>query len=195
MTGAVRDSAMSLRITGGEARGRSITSPRGLDVRPTSSKIRQALFNILAGKIVDANFLDLFGGTGLMGIEALSRGAANLTTVELERKLAASISDSIAKLGFEAEVIVGDVRERLGDLRGSKFDIIFADPPYKSGLAKSVLQLVDKFDLLGEDGLLIIEQAKDTEFSLDKSPLTLTDRREYGHTSISFFQRVKKQES
>ena len=75
---------MSLKITGGQARGRSIDSPSGMKVRPTSSKIRQALFNILGARVQEARVLDLFGGTGLMGIEALSRGAAELTTIEVE---------------------------------------------------------------------------------------------------------------
>ena len=180
---------MSLRITGGEARGRSIASPRGRDVRPTSSKIRQALFNILGNKIKGARFLDLFGGTGLMGIEALSRGAGELTTIELDRKFALAISESIKMLSFEADVIIGDVRERMGDLEGSKFDIIFADPPYKSPLAKSVLHLVDRYGLISEDGLLIIEHAKETELTLDKLSLSLINQREYGQTCLSFFKR------
>lgn len=185
---------MSLRITGGEARGRSINSPSGLDVRPTSSKIRQALFNIIAGKVVGAKFLDLCGGTGLMGIEALSRGAASLTTIEIERKLAANIKDSIDKLGYEAEVIVGDLQKRLPglQLRGEKFDIIFADPPYRSRLAKSVIELVDRHDLLDEHGLLIIEHGRDSEIDLEKTTLRLSDQREYGQTCISFFKRDEK---
>ena len=180
---------MSLRITGGEARGRSIASPNGITVRPTSSKIRQALFNILGGRIVDARFLDLCGGTGLMGIEALSRGAGALTVIEVEKKLAANISASLEKLSFEAEVITGDVRERMSDLQGSKFDIIFADPPYKSPVAKSVLHLVDRYNLLSDDGLLIIEHSKDTDLQLDKVSLTRTNKREYGQTFLSFFQK------
>jgi 16S rRNA (guanine(966)-N(2))-methyltransferase RsmD len=180
---------MSLRITGGEARGRSISSPNGIAVRPTSAKIRQALFNILGGRVVDAKFLDLCGGTGLMGIEALSRGAGELTVIELEKKLAANISASLARLSFEAEVITGDVRERLSDLQGCKFDIIFADPPYKSPVAKSVLHLVDRYCLLSDDGLLIIEHSKDTDLPLDKVSLKRSDKREYGHTLLSFFQK------
>lgn len=179
---------MSLRITGGEARGRSIASPRGLQVRPTSSKIRQALFNILGGRVVGAHFLDLFGGSGLMGIEAMSRGAAALVTIEMDRRLAANISENLRKLDFESEVIIGDVRERLGDLQGSKFDIIFADPPYKSSLAKSVLHLVDRYRLLSDNGLLIVEHAKDTDLPLDKIALRLTNQREYGQTCLSFFE-------
>lgn len=182
---------MSLRITGGDARGRSITSPSGYNVRPTSSKIRQALFNILASRIPGARFLDLFGGTGLMGIEALSRGAAELTTIEIERKLAANISNSLQKLKFEAEVIIGDVRERLDDLKGGKFDIIFADPPYKSPLAKSVLHLVDRYDLLSDDGILVIEHAREMELPLEKIALRLTGRREYGQTCLSFFTKAE----
>lgn len=181
-----------MRITGGEARGRLVASPPGIAVRPTSSKIRQALFNILGGRVVDARFLDICGGTGLMGIEALSRGAGQLTVIELKKKLAANISANLEKLSYDADVIIGDVRERLGDLQGSKFDIIFADPPYKSPVAKSVLHMVERYDLLDDDGLLIIEHSKDTDLPLDKVSLTRTNKREYGHTFLSFFEKPEQ---
>src|SRR5579885_1525759 len=134
---------MSLRVTGGTARGRAIESPPGRDVRPTSSKIRQALFNILQSRLSpgfsegDYHFLDLFAGTGMMGIEALSRGASELIAVEADRKLAQNIIQSLEKLGLEGEVIAGDVRETLDKLPAYYFDVIFADPPYKTVLADS----------------------------------------------------------
>jgi 16S rRNA (guanine966-N2)-methyltransferase len=181
---------MSLRITGGEARGRSIECPPGIKVRPTSSKIRQALFNILGGRVAEAQFLDLFGGSGLMGIEALSRGAAQLTTIEVERKLSANILNNFEKLSFDnARVVQGDVREKLGELKGSKFDIIFADPPYQSPFAKTVLTLVDRYELLANDGILIIEHKHDTPVpKVEDGKLKLTNQRHYGQTCLSFFE-------
>ncbi|MBX9667600.1 MAG: 16S rRNA (guanine(966)-N(2))-methyltransferase RsmD [Candidatus Obscuribacterales bacterium] len=185
---------MSLRITGGGARGRVITSPRGLEVRPTSSKIRQALFNILSGRLNNAKFLDLFAGSGLMGMEALSRGAKSLVAVELERTLADNIKESLDQFGFEGDVITGDVRQVLSEMRGQKFDIIFADPPYKSGLAGSTVQLVDRYGLLQEDGLLIIEHAKSADLPVEKISVKLTKQREYGRTCLSFFDKQVTEE-
>lgn len=186
---------MSLRITGGTARGRAIASPLGRDVRPTSSKIRQALFNILKGRLEDSVFLDLFAGTGLMGIEALSRGVSELISVETERQLAKNIKESLEKLSFDGEVITGDVREVIKTLPAYYFDIIFADPPYKSPLAQSVLQLVNRHNLLKEGGLLIIEHFRDTKLPVDEVALQQCDRRDYGQTSISFFTTAGTLES
>lgn len=181
---------MSLKITGGQARGRSIDSPSGMKVRPTSSKIRQALFNILGARVQEARVLDLFGGTGLMGMEALSRGAAELTTIEVERKLATNILNAFEKLSFEnARVVQGDVREKLGELKGNKFDIIFADPPYQSPFAKTVINLVDRYELLSPDGIMIIEHNVDTRIPMpEKVALKLTSERTYGNTCLSFFE-------
>lgn len=181
---------MSLKITGGQARGRSIDSPSGMKVRPTSSKIRQALFNILGARVQEARVLDLFGGTGLMGIEALSRGAAELTTIEVERKLATNILNAFEKLSFEnARVVQGDVREKLGELKGNKFDIIFADPPYQSPFAKTTINLVDRYELLSPNGIMIIEHNVDTRIPMpEKVSIRLTSERTYGNTCLSFFE-------
>lgn len=148
---------MSLRITGGQARGRSIESPQGLDVRPTSSKIRQALFNILGARVSGANFLDLFAGSGLMGMEAMSRGAGSLIAVEESGKLATAIEKTLERLNLEGEVIRGDVRDVVNNLPKLYFDIVFADPPYKSSLSKTVVQLVAKKRLLKPEGILVVE--------------------------------------
>src|SRR5881628_2830881 len=129
----------NLRITGGEARGRSISGPIGLEARPTASKIRQAFFNILHERINGARFLDLFAGTGLMGIEALSRGAHQLVAVYESRKMTKMIQANLAKIGYEAEVISADVRRVIPILETDSFDIIFADPPYKGNKATSLL--------------------------------------------------------
>lgn len=205
---------MSLRITGGQARGRSIESPQGLDVRPTSSKIRQALFNILGARVSGANFLDLFAGSGLMGMEAMSRGAASLTAVEESGKLANAIEKALERLDLEGEVIRGDVRDVVNNLPKLYFDIVFADPPYKSSLGKTVVQLVAKKRILKREGILVVEHdskmelvklvkpqpteksaqrknvadsQKDSSASTDQLDLVLVSQRQYGQTCVSFF--------
>ncbi|MBX9570041.1 MAG: 16S rRNA (guanine(966)-N(2))-methyltransferase RsmD [Candidatus Obscuribacterales bacterium] len=183
-----------MRITGGEARGRVITAPPGLEIRPTSSKVRQAFFNILGNKIYGCRFLDLCAGTGLMGIEALSRGAASLISVEVDKTFAKQIQTNLKHLGYadQSEVISTHVERALPLLTEKSFDIIFADPPYKDRLVKKLPNLIGQFNLL-DDGVFILEHLKSTtpEVSED-SPLALTSTRNYGQTSISFYQLKSK---
>ncbi len=178
-----------MRITGGTARGRAISGPVGLEARPTASKMRQALFNILRNNLEGARFLDLFAGTGLMGMEALSRGAGSLVCVEENKRLARGIEADLKRLGFEGEVICADVRKVLPVLEPDSFDIIYADPPYGSRLYASVLHGVGKHELLSPDGVLVIEHAAKVELESEKDNLVEFDRRHYGQSSFSFFRR------
>jgi 16S rRNA (guanine(966)-N(2))-methyltransferase RsmD len=176
-----------LIITGGEARGRRIASPEGMSVRPTASKIRQAIFNILGARVAGAHFLDIFAGSGLMGIEALSRGAELLVAIDENRKLTRAIEKNLVKLGYQATVIGGEFRQVLPKLQPASFDIIFADPPYKSPFVGSLLQSLDRRNLLKPDGLLAIEHAKGLKFPEGLENFRLLETRTYGHTGVSFF--------
>jgi 16S rRNA (guanine966-N2)-methyltransferase len=176
-----------MRITGGESRGRAITGPAGEKLRPTGSKVRQAFFNILSNKLYSASFLDLCAGTGIMGIEALSRGASSLISVEEDRKAAKSIEANLKHLGYEAEVICGDVRKVLNILAGQTFDIIFADPPYKSEIQGTVLRMVEKHKLLADEGVLVIEHLKTLAPPENCESLVRSSLRNYGQTSLSFY--------
>lgn len=176
-----------MRITGGTARGRSIESPVGLEIRPTGAKVRQALFNILTPRVNGARFLDICAGTGLVGIEALSRGAGTLISIEENRAVAKAVENSLRKLNLEGEVICGDWKRVLPILEPKSFDIIFADPPYKSPHIKDIPLSVEKHGLLDDGGLLVIEHPKGFKFLDDCSVLTLQSTRNYGQTSLSFF--------
>lgn len=178
-----------MKITGGQAKGRSIAYPKSSGLRPSASKVRQALFNILANRIEGADFLDLFAGTGIIGLEALSRGVHSLVAVEEDRKLVRAIEHSLCSLGLNGRVIAGDACAVLKSLEGRGFDIIFADPPYHSRLATKVLQKVERYDLLNNSGVFMIEHIKGYSFPSDIDRLILTDRRDYGQTSISFFSK------
>ncbi|MGH9553277.1 MAG: 16S rRNA (guanine(966)-N(2))-methyltransferase RsmD [Terriglobales bacterium] len=184
-------------ITGGEARGRRITIPEGLSVRPTASKIRQALFNILGARIKGAHFLDVFAGSGLMGIEALSRGAAALVAIEENRKMTRAIQDSLDRLEYRenARVMQGDFRSLFGHLPRRSFDIAFADPPYKSSFASSVVQSLAREELLKPDGILIVEHVKGYGFGELPGAMQLVDSRNYGQTGVSFFAPVSGDEA
>jgi 16S rRNA (guanine966-N2)-methyltransferase len=182
-----------MRITGGEARGRIIHSPPGREVRPTASKMRQALFNILGARISEASFLDIFAGTGLMGFEALSRGAAALTAIEQNKEMAQSIEENARTFGYSCRILSIDFKKALVLLGGEKFDIVFADPPYKSGFANMVVHEVADIDLLKEDGILVVEHSRSHEFKVVTNELVLTQTRPYGTSALSFFQKEGKE--
>ncbi|HNM52085.1 MAG TPA: 16S rRNA (guanine(966)-N(2))-methyltransferase RsmD [Candidatus Obscuribacter sp.] len=181
-----------LRITGGELRGRSVTCPRGLAVRPTSSKVRQAFFNILGDRLRHARFLDLFSGSGLMGFEALSRGAT-VTFVERHSPSRAAIKATAEQFKLSEEryrVRGGDVLKVLPDLSGEEFDIVFADPPYKLCLGPAVAELLVRHRLLGAGALYVVEHMSDDPVTLTDGSLERVDFRQYGGTAISMFQQV-----
>ena len=147
-----------MRIIAGERRGRPLLGPRKGGIRPTGAYLREAVFNVLAARIAAAQVLDLFAGTGAMGLEALSRGAAAATFVDRE---VAAIRANLARLGFEgrAAVIRGDglrATARLG-AAGRRFDVIYADPPYAADLAARTVAAVAAAGLLAPGGLLLVE--------------------------------------
>src|SRR6185369_11018132 len=164
-----------IRITGGEARGRTVPSPHEEGVRPTASKIRQAFFNILGAKTADADFLDIFAGTGLMGLEAASRGARSVTSIEENRRMGKAIESCFHHLGYEPSVIVGDFRKILSNFQPDAFDIIYADPPYQSRFAASVTELVDKLGLLRVSGIFAVEHARTIQFGDNYTALKYKD--------------------
>lgn len=186
--GGPRRASGDMRITGGTARGRIISAPAGLRVRPTASKTRQAFFNILGGRTAGSRFLDLFAGSGLMGFEALSRGASALTSVEADRLLARAIEENLQRLGFSGEVICGQAIRVVSMLAPRQFDIIFADPPYGRGLAAETVEAVDRHRLLAGGGLMAVEHAAADELPALAGALEFCSRRKYGQCLLSFYR-------
>lgn len=164
-------------------------------MRPTASKIRQAFFNIISNRIGDARFVDVCAGSGLMGLEALSRGAASLIAIEENKKFAQAIEKSCAAFGYKqmSEIICGDARKVLPLLNSFEGDVIWADPPYKSQLASYIMQTVDKNHLLSTEGILVIEHAVSLPPAEETEGLEMFDRRKYGSTAISFFRAKANQ--
>jgi 16S rRNA (guanine966-N2)-methyltransferase len=185
-----------MRITGGECRGRTITAPAGLEVRPTASKIRQAFFNILSNNVENGRFVDVCAGSGLMGFEALSRGWTSLIAIEEERRFADAIEANAKRLGFQGavEVICGDAKRVLPVLNSGEADVIFADPPYRSQLSAKILLLTDELDLLSPNGVLVLEHANSVHLPELRGQLYLSDRRKYGQTALSFYRVGSKVE-
>ena len=182
-----------MKITGGEACGRIIDIPEHPGVRPTGSKMREALFNILGKLVENAHFLDLFAGSGLMGFEALSRGASFLTSVEKNIVCVEAIRANAEKLGYEkkTKIIHTDFRKAMKSLNADQFNIIFADPPYMSDHCKLVPKMVAEFKLLKTKGILVVEHSKDMSVEPETKELRLLECRPYGQSAFSFFIESK----
>ncbi len=176
----------SLRITGGTLRGRRVPVPAG-DVRPTSERARQAYFNIVDDRLAGARFLDLFAGSGIFSLEAMSRGAGEALAVEQSRKQCAAIEATAQSLGVSVSTVSGDVLEALPRTGGAPFDLVFADPPYDYGRYDDLLGALAKAPL-ADDALVAVEHRRRTEPFHDQQLRELR-RAEYGEVWITFFQR------
>lgn len=160
------------------------------DVRPTSGKVLQALFNILGG-INGLEFLDLFAGTGHVGLEALKRGAGSCVFVESVRQRA----DAIKKLSPAAGSLVLslEVRRAVSWLvkRGMKFNVIFADPPYNSGWCDEILKIPNLENLFNDDCVFVLEHSARENFEINHDGFELISQREYGETCLSFIKAIR----
>ena len=173
---------MTLRIVAGEWGGRRIESPPGRGTRPTADRVREALFSILGERVAGARVLDLFAGSGALGLEALSRGGSSATFVERDERVAALLRRNIAGLGAEGRVERADAVAFLAASAGETYDIVFLDPPYSSAsrLGERLSQRLPA--VLREDSLIVTESDKRAPLPLD---LPLVDERAYGDTRIA----------
>jgi len=180
-----------MRITSGTFKSRIIKAPGG--IRPTLDNVRKAIFDILGGSVEGVKVLDLFAGSGALGLEALSRGAASCTFVDNSRASVKAIKDNLEALDLGkddgAEVVRADslrVIQRLAWDR-ARFDIIFMDPPYYKELAKKSLFLLGDCDILSETGVAIIEHSKHDPMPDSSGGLKLLRTARYGDTLVSFY--------
>lgn len=156
-----------MRVIAGKARSLKLMTPPGMDTRPTTDRTKETLFNILQPEIGGARFLDLFSGSGAIGIEALSRGAAFAVFVEKDRAAAECIRKNLAftKLGDNGQILRKDVGAAFKSLeKGAPFDLIFMDPPYGRGLERQVLEYLAHSSLLAEEGTVVVEASLETPF-------------------------------
>lgn len=155
-----------MRVIAGTARSLVLKTIEGFDTRPTTDRIKETLFNVLTGYVCDAKFLDLFAGSGAIGIEALSRGAKECTFVELNPKAVNCIKDNLAhtKLINKSKVLKCDSVSFIQGLSKIDYDVIFMDPPYSRGLEKNVLTALAGKNFT-EDTLIVVEAVKDEDFS------------------------------
>lgn len=188
-----------MRVIAGKARRIQLVTPRGSDTRPTTDRIKETLFNILAPDLYDARFLDLFAGCGGIGIEALSRGALEAVFVENGREAIACIKENLRKtrLFTQAQVIECDVIAALRRLEtgGKPFDIIFMDPPYEAGYYEKVLSQLASGHLADEDTLIIAETLIGEDLSFAESlGFEINREKEYKTNKHVFLRRKQKEE-
>jgi 16S rRNA (guanine966-N2)-methyltransferase len=180
-----------MRLTGGADRGRKLRAPRGNGTRPTASRVREAIFNIL-GPAPDAPVLDLYAGTGALGLEALSRGAPKVVFVERDQRALASLSRNLRELGLSdrAVIVGGKVQAALARLADGpdRFAWVFVDPPYASGEAQQTLEALAGSGVLAPGAVVMFEHDKRRVPPDSAGALYLCDRRFYGDTGVSFYR-------
>jgi len=182
-----------LRVTGGELRGRKLICPRGLATRPCTDMIRQAIFNILAGEVAGSRVLDLFAGTGAIGIEALSRGADFCSFVESSSNAVRVLEKNLGVLDLlrRSAVIRRDVLKALGSLgsQSEGFHLVFIDPPYDKGLCQMTLELVALSGVADPDGVVVVRRHKRESLDAEAAGWVKYKSRKFGEALVEFHRR------
>lgn len=164
----------------------------GCRLRPTPAKVREAVFDILRGSVEGSSFLDLYSGTGAVGMEALSRGAERVVFVEEDADRVKIIKESLSRFGFGEKVLV--IRDRVGDFlkkNEERFDFIFLDPPYASEETMAVVAAIGRLGTSGDDGIVIAEHSSKKESAEQAGDLYLKKRYKYGDTSLSLYTKER----
>ncbi len=178
-----------MRIIGGKHKRKKLFSVPGLNTRPTSDQLRETVFNILSYDVVGAVVLDLFAGTGALGIEALSRNASKAVFVDKQREAVSIIKKNLNACSFEeiVHVIKWDICRDLNCLRGTdKFNLVFMDPPYNRGMISKALISLQKSQCLAEHSKIVVEHSTSDIIEFLPEGFLITDSRVYGKTAVSF---------
>ncbi len=182
-----------MRVISGTAKGKKLNSLEGLETRPTLDRVKEAVFNIIQFDIKDSVVLDLFSGSGALGIEALSRGAKEAILCDASSKAIKIINKNLeeTRLKDKAKVINSDYLETLSKIKDKKFDIIFLDPPYKSDYVEKSIEYISKYNLLAENGIIIVETNDENKIDKinAKKDLEVYDTRKYGIAIIIFIRK------
>ncbi len=183
---------MSIRVIGGSAKGRQLKRVPGKGTRPVMDRVKEALFNILGEAVPGSLFLDLFAGTGGIGIEALSRGADFATFVEHDKIAATVIEENLAATGFtEASAVIrADVRDFIRRPPANAFEIVYIAPPQYHNLWRETLTLLDRnAEHVAPDGIVIVQIDPTERTDIELGVLRAYDERRYGNTLLWFFER------
>ena len=182
-----------MRIVAGEFKGRKLAVPRDDSVRPTAEKVREAVFSMLQNEIPDAVVLDLFAGTGSLGLEALSRGARRAYFVDRDRQSIALVRSNVKACGAEERSVIlcSDYGSAIGRIH-DRAHIVFLDPPYKAGLMEDCLSRLASSELLPEGGLIVAEHGREEILPDDLSCLHRIRDRKYGKVRVSVYEKQEE---
>lgn len=183
-----------MRVITGQAKGRRLKAPKGMNTRPTSDRTKESLFNIIGDRLLDKAVLDLYAGTGAIGIEALSRGADSAVFVEKDQRVVKIIRANLDLTGLadQAEIISQDVDSTVARLASQQrtFDIIFLDPPYLRNLLQKSIETLVHYQIIRPGGLVVAESSKLDTLSDKYGNLRLIRQERYGDTVLSFYQEL-----
>ena len=179
-----------MRVISGSARGRRLKELQGMETRPTTDRVKEALFSIIQFELPGREVLDLFAGTGQLGIEALSRGAARCTFVDQRKDAAALVRENLKLTGLsdQARVVQGDSISYLMSCR-EKFHLIFLDPPYQSGFLEKAMETIAAFDILREHGIMVCESPLEQVLPQLPEPYERGKDYRYGKIKLTVYRR------
>lgn len=185
-----------MRVITGSARGRRLKELEGMETRPTTDRVKEGMFNVLQFDIEGRRVLDLFAGTGQLGIECLSRGAVSAVFVDRRADAVKLIRENlkITELSDRARVVSGDSMEYLKSLR-EKFDVILLDPPYEAGLLEPAIAHIAKFDILAPHGIIVAEHPAGKTLPALSAPYRLHRTYRYGKIGMTLYRRSANEEN
>ena len=180
-----------MRIITGSARGKRLQTPEGLHTRPTSDRVKQSVFNIIQFDIEGRKILDLFGGSGQLGLEAMSRGAASCVIVDGDRAAQKAIEANIKNCGFDrnCQLIKGDSFTFLQRQKKDSYHLIFLDPPYGGELLNRAIAEICRIDILAEGGIMVCESASVDVVAPVQAPYRVVKQYRYGHTDLTIITK------
>ena len=179
-----------MRVISGKARGISLKTPDGMQTRPTADRVKEAMFSIIQFDLPQARVLDLFGGTGQLGIEALSRGAASAVFVDESEKACALIRENLKRTKLPGQVIRSDYMNFLKNSR-DKFDIILLDPPYAEEFLENSLKMITEIDILQSSGIIVTERPLEKALLLEFPGFSRSRDYKYGNTLLTLYRKIK----
>ena len=179
-----------MRVITGSARGRKLKTPEGESIRPTTDNVKEAVFNIIQFDIEGRRVLDLFAGTGQLGIECLSRGAREAVFVDESRDAVKLVKENLRQCGLTAQVLQQDALSYLRSC--GRFDLIFVDPPYDANLYESVLNTINQVDILSDGGIIVCEARRERELPQMSAPYRMKREYRYGKVKICLYTKESR---